>query len=149
MTEPRSPGSIGEPLFLDAVAALDEMGRTGLKVSGGRYGLGSKDTPPASVFAVYEILRKRAPKHVSSQSASTMMLPPFTSGESLLRIPQQRVLSSANSGVSAATVQSAQTKTLSRSSVTIPISMFRLISSMTQRRPAVLQFLTFVSATSP
>ena len=57
----KEPGSIGEPLFLDTIAALDEMGRTGLKVSGGRYGLGSKDTPPASIFAVYEHLKEETP----------------------------------------------------------------------------------------
>lgn len=57
----KEPGSIGEPLFLDVVAALNEMGRTA-KVCGGRYGLGSKDTPPASVFAVYEHLNKENPE---------------------------------------------------------------------------------------
>ena len=57
----KEPGSIGEPLFLDTIAALDEMGRTGLKVSGGRYGLGSTDTPPASIFAVYEHLKEETP----------------------------------------------------------------------------------------
>ena len=57
----KEPGSIGEPLFLDVIAALDEMGRTA-KVCGGRYGLGSKDTPPASVFAVYEHLQKETPE---------------------------------------------------------------------------------------
>lgn len=57
----KEPGSIGEPLFLDVVAALNEMGRTA-KVCGGRYGLGSKDTPPASVFAVYEHLAKENPE---------------------------------------------------------------------------------------
>ncbi len=57
----KEPGSIGEPLFLDVVAALNEMGRTA-KVCGGRYGLGSKDTPPASVFAVYDHLNKENPE---------------------------------------------------------------------------------------
>ena len=56
----KEPGSIGEPLFLDVVAALNEEGRTATVV-GGRYGLGSKDTPPASVFAVYDELKKDAP----------------------------------------------------------------------------------------
>ncbi len=144
----KEPGALGEPLFLDTVAALDEMGRTGLKVSGGRYGLGSKDTYPASIFAVYEHLKEETPAR-RSQSASTMMSLTFHFPKSRLPLPRQRVLSSASSGVSAATVQSVQTKTLSRSSVTIQISMFRHISSMTQRRPAVLQFLTFASATSP
>ncbi len=56
----KEPGSIGEPLFLDVIAALNEMGRTG-KVWGGRYGLGSKDTPPSSIFAVYEHLNAETP----------------------------------------------------------------------------------------
>ncbi|NMP38293.1 MAG: pyruvate:ferredoxin (flavodoxin) oxidoreductase [Clostridiales bacterium] len=56
----KEPGSIGEPLFLDVVAALNEEGRA-IPVSGGRYGLGSKDTPPASVFAVYDELAKDKP----------------------------------------------------------------------------------------
>jgi len=58
----KEPGSIGEPLYLDVVAALEACGKTGLTVTGGRYGLGSKDTPPASVFAVYDELNKAEPK---------------------------------------------------------------------------------------
>ncbi len=56
----KEPGSIGEPLFLDVIAAMNEMGRTA-KVCGGRYGLGSKDTPPSSIFAVYEHLNAETP----------------------------------------------------------------------------------------
>ncbi len=59
----KEPGSLGEPLFLDVVTALNEVGRTGIKVVGGRYGLGSKDTPPSSVFAVFENLEADAPKN--------------------------------------------------------------------------------------
>ena len=58
----KEPGSLGEPLYLDVVTALATQGRTDIKVVGGRYGLGSKDTPPSSVFAVYENLAKDAPK---------------------------------------------------------------------------------------
>ena len=58
----KEPGSIGEPLFLDVVAALNAKGKNDIKVIGGRYGLGSKDTPPASIFAVYEELAKDEPK---------------------------------------------------------------------------------------
>ncbi len=58
----KEPGALGEPLYLDVVAALASNGCTA-KVVGGRYGLGSKDTPPSSVFAVYEELKKDAPKH--------------------------------------------------------------------------------------
>ncbi len=58
----KEPGSLGEPLFLDVVASLAAAGKSDVKVIGGRYGLGSKDTPPASVFAVYDELAKDAPK---------------------------------------------------------------------------------------
>ena len=58
----KEPGSLGEPLYLDVIAALNVTGRSDIKVVGGRYGLGSKDTPPSSVFAVYENLAKDAPK---------------------------------------------------------------------------------------
>ncbi len=57
----KEPGALGEPLYLDAVAALAAAGKE-VKVVGGRYGLGSKDTPPASVFAVFAELAKDAPK---------------------------------------------------------------------------------------
>ena len=58
----KEPGSLGEPLYLDVVTALATQGINNIKVVGGRYGLGSKDTTPASVFAVYENLAKDAPK---------------------------------------------------------------------------------------
>ncbi len=58
----KEPGSLGEPLYVDVVASLANAGRTDVTVIGGRYGLGSKDTPPRSVFAVYEELSKDAPK---------------------------------------------------------------------------------------
>ena len=56
------PGAQGEPLYLDVVTALANAGRNDIVVTGGRYGLGSKDTPPASVFAVYEELKSENPK---------------------------------------------------------------------------------------
>ena len=60
----KEPGSEGEPLYKDVVTALANANRfNDMKVIGGRYGLGSKDTPPASVFAVYDELKKDAPKH--------------------------------------------------------------------------------------
>ncbi|MBR2461176.1 MAG: pyruvate:ferredoxin (flavodoxin) oxidoreductase, partial [Clostridia bacterium] len=58
----KEPGSLGEPLYLDVVTALATQG-IAKKVVGGRYGLGSKDTPPSSVFAVYEELLKDEPKN--------------------------------------------------------------------------------------
>ena len=58
----KEPGALGEPLYLDVVAALSSCGRQ-IPVYGGRYGLGSKDTPPSSIFAVYDELAKDAPKN--------------------------------------------------------------------------------------
>ena len=54
----KEPGSQGEPLYQDVVTALANAGMNDVQVIGGRYGLGSKDTPPASVFAVYSELKK-------------------------------------------------------------------------------------------
>ena len=58
----KEPGSLGEPLYLDVVTALATQGVAGVKIVGGRYGLGSKDTPPSSIFAVYENLAADEPK---------------------------------------------------------------------------------------
>ena len=58
----KEPGALGEPLYLDVVTSLANAGMNDVTVIGGRYGLGSKDTPPSSVFAVYEELKKDAPK---------------------------------------------------------------------------------------
>ena len=59
----KEPGSQGEPLYQDVVMALAKGGRMNITVIGGRYGLGSKDTHPASVFAIFEELAKDEPKH--------------------------------------------------------------------------------------
>ncbi|MGI6195027.1 MAG: pyruvate:ferredoxin (flavodoxin) oxidoreductase [Eubacteriales bacterium] len=58
----KEPGALGEPLYLDVVTALAQSGAD-IKIVGGRYGLGSKDTPPSSIFAVYENLAKDEPKN--------------------------------------------------------------------------------------
>ena len=58
----KEPGAIGEPLYMDVVTALANAG-VHATIIGGRYGLGSKDTPPASIFAVYNELKKDQPKH--------------------------------------------------------------------------------------
>ena len=50
----KEPGALGEPLYLDVVAALKDSKFGGVKVFSGRYGLGSKDTTPAQIVAVYE-----------------------------------------------------------------------------------------------
>jgi len=58
----KEPGALGEPLYLDVVTALATNG-VSAKVVGGRYGLGSKDTPPSSIFAVYDNLASDEPKN--------------------------------------------------------------------------------------
>ena len=58
----KEPGSLGEPLYLDVVTALATNG-VNVKVVGGRYGLGSKDVAPASIFACYENLNAAEPKN--------------------------------------------------------------------------------------
>ena len=65
----KEPGSLGEPLWLDVLAALEEGRAEGWLdadfrpfVAGGRYGLASKEFTPAMVKAVYDNLRAAAPK---------------------------------------------------------------------------------------
>ena len=55
----KEPGSIGEPLYLDVVAALHDSKFAGAKILSGRYGLGSKDTTPAQIAAVYKNTDKK------------------------------------------------------------------------------------------
>lgn len=57
----KEPGAYGEPLFLDVAAAIAEAGRD-ITVVGGRYGLGSKDTKPAHIAAVYDLLAEDNPQ---------------------------------------------------------------------------------------
>ena len=49
----KEPGSLGEPLYLDVVAALKGSKFDAVEIVSGRYGLGSKDTTPAQIVAVY------------------------------------------------------------------------------------------------
>ncbi|HUJ21139.1 MAG TPA: pyruvate:ferredoxin (flavodoxin) oxidoreductase [Bryobacteraceae bacterium] len=58
----KEPGAIGEPLYLDVLTALQESGRNA-QVVGGRYGLSSKEFTPAMVKAVFDELKKPAPKN--------------------------------------------------------------------------------------
>ena len=58
----KEPGALGEPLYLDIAVTLREAALNDVFLAGGRYGLGSKDTPPSSVFAVFTELKKDAPK---------------------------------------------------------------------------------------
>lgn len=58
----KEPGAIGEPLYIDVVTALRESRFKDVLVTGGRYGLGSKDTQPGDLLAVYENLWSETPK---------------------------------------------------------------------------------------
>ncbi len=58
----KEPGALGDPLYLDVATTLREAGLNDIIVTNGRYGLGSKDTPPSSAFAVYTELKKADPK---------------------------------------------------------------------------------------
>ena len=90
----KEPGSLGEPLYLDVMAALAVEGAlAGKTVVGGRYGLGSKDTTPACVFAVYNNLALETPKANFSvgieDDVTNLSLPrptevPATSNESIV-----------------------------------------------------------------
>jgi pyruvate-ferredoxin/flavodoxin oxidoreductase len=58
----KEPGSIGEPLYLDVLAAVNGSDFAGVKVYTGRYGLGSKDTTPGDIIAVYRNAESETPK---------------------------------------------------------------------------------------
>ena len=58
----KEPGSIGEPLYLDVLAAINGSDFSDVKVYTGRYGLGSKDTTPGDIVAVYRNAESATPK---------------------------------------------------------------------------------------
>ena len=59
----KEPGAIGDPLYLDILAALHEAGRGGVKLVGGRYGLSSKEFTPAMAKAVLDNLKTAQPRN--------------------------------------------------------------------------------------
>ena len=59
----KEPGSLGEPMYTDVVAAFAEAGMKDIEVYGGRYGLGSKEFTPSMVKAVYDNLKADCPKN--------------------------------------------------------------------------------------
>ncbi len=58
----KEPGSIGEPLYLDVLAAINASEFANVSVYTGRYGLGSKDTTPGDIVAVYRNAESATPK---------------------------------------------------------------------------------------
>ena len=131
----KEPGSIGEPLYLDVVMALRGSKFANIPVFGGRYGLGSKDTTPAQVIAVYNNAQSAEPKErftVGIEDDVTHLSLPIT--ENPDTAPEGTT--SCIFWVWAPMVPSAPTRTPSRSSATTPICMRRLTSATTPRSRA-------------
>ena len=59
----KEPGGTGEPMYQDVLTALMESGHTSIRVIGGRYGLSSKEFTPSMVKAVFDEMKKPAPKN--------------------------------------------------------------------------------------
>ena len=59
----KEPGGAGEPMYQEVLTALMESGRTTIRVIGGRYGLSSKEFTPSMVKAVFDEMKKPAPKN--------------------------------------------------------------------------------------
>ncbi|MDR1364492.1 MAG: pyruvate:ferredoxin (flavodoxin) oxidoreductase [Oscillospiraceae bacterium] len=58
----KEPGSFGEPLFTDVAACINELRPGKIKVCGGRFGLGSRNTTPSDILAVFENMKSYNPK---------------------------------------------------------------------------------------
>ncbi|MDO4621880.1 MAG: pyruvate:ferredoxin (flavodoxin) oxidoreductase [Eubacteriales bacterium] len=84
----KEPGSIGEPLFLDVVEALRGSKFDGVKIFGGRYGLGSKDTTPEQIVAVYDNTTKERFTIDIVDDVTFLSLP---AGEPLVTTPEGTV----------------------------------------------------------
>ena len=140
----KEPGSIGEPLYLDVLAAINGSDFAGVKVYTGRYGLGSKDTTPGDIIAVYRNAESETPKRRFTigivDDVTNLSLPIVENPDTT-----PKVHTAVSSGVLVLTVLSVLTRTQSRLSAITPICMLRATLHMTQRSRAVLQFLTFVS----
>ncbi len=59
----KEAGALGEPLYLDVCAALQEKSATHVRVYGGRYGLGGKEFTPADCHAVFKNAKQKTPKN--------------------------------------------------------------------------------------
>lgn len=140
----KEPGSIGEPLYLDVLAALQGSKFGMVPVYTGRYGLGSKDTTPGDIVAVYRNMETDEPKRrftIGIVDDVTHLSLDVKEILTQLLLVQALV----SSGVLVLTVQLVQIRTPLRLSATTQICMHKVTSHMTLRSLAVLQFLTFVS----
>ena len=71
----KEPGAPGEPLYLDVVRALNGSAKAGVRVVGGRYGLGSKDTTPGGILAAFKNAAAETPVNSFLPSTSMTMSP--------------------------------------------------------------------------
>lgn len=84
----KEPGAQGEPLYQDICTAFFEAGRKPVIVAG-RYGLGSKDTTPAQIVAVYENLKSNQPKnHFTIGIVDDVTHTSLESGEEIDVVPE-------------------------------------------------------------
>ena len=135
----KEPGAQGEPLYLDVVAALKNSKFDGVKIFTGRYGLGSKDTTPAQIVAVYDNTEKEKFTLGIVDDVTNLSL---ETGAPLVTTPEGTT-NCKFWGLGADGTVGAN-KTPSRSSVTIQICTLRHTLIMTPRSQVVLQCPTFV-----
>ena len=128
----KEPGSLGEPLYLDVVAALKGTKFNDVPVYTGRYGLGSKDTTPAQIVAVYENTEKKRFTIGIVDDVTNLSLP---EGAPLVTTPEGTI--NCKFWAWAQTEPLEPTRTPSRSSATTPICMHRHTLIMIPRSPAV------------
>jgi hypothetical protein len=137
MDRTKEPGSIGEPLFLDVVAAL--AGKD-IRVIGGRYGLASKEFTPSMVLAIYKHSEKNGFHGFTVGINDDVLINHYRLKNTLLQnLPELQIVCS---GAWVQTVLLVLTKTQLRLSVNIQTKMLRHTLLMTQRNLSVLQFLT-------
>ena len=150
----KEPGAVGEPLYLDVVAALREARETGLYardplVIGGRYGLSSKEFTPAMVKAVFDELARERPRNhftVGIVDDVTHTSLPF---DPELRHRARRRRSARCSTAWAPTARWAPTRTRSRSSARRPTTTPRATSSTTRRSRGRSRSRTCASGPGP
>ena len=137
----KEPGSLGEPLFLDVLAALSEAHADGERepmprVIGGRYGLSSKEFTPAMVAGVFDELAREQPRGGSRSASTTTSRGTSLPYDASLDIEPAGHRARGVLRPRAPTARSAPTRTRSRSSATRRTCTRRATSSTTPRSRA-------------
>ena len=149
----KEPGSFGEPLFLDVLAALTEAHGAGERermpaVIGGRYGLSSKEFTPGMVAGVLDELGARAAQAAVHDRDQRRRVSARASPTTRRSTSSPRRTSAPCSSGWARTARSAPTRTRSRSSATRRTCRPRATSSTTPRSPARRRSRTCASGRS-